>query len=162
MSKGLPIAALSFRGNRHFESRLLGELLGGANAVGRPYEPDELLEGLLRLGEYYQERGFIQALVGEPLVVPSADGGSVAIEVPVSEGERFRIGEVSLEGEVARHQPLLGLHPGEPFSPGAVARGVGRLNGALKARGLVAVPRLAIRRDRHVVDVAVELRRGVD
>ncbi|MDR0882478.1 MAG: outer membrane protein assembly factor BamA [Candidatus Adiutrix sp.] len=51
-----------------------------------------------RLESFYHNTGFMQAQVGEPSV-STADDGSMTITFPIVEGERFKVGEVTLGGQ---------------------------------------------------------------
>lgn len=52
-----------------------------------------------KLETFYQNNGFLQARVGEPAVEPMERGG-LKVTFPVYEGERYRVGRVSLSGDL--------------------------------------------------------------
>ncbi|MDR2934827.1 MAG: outer membrane protein assembly factor BamA [Candidatus Adiutrix sp.] len=52
-----------------------------------------------RLESYYQNHGFIQAQVGDPLVAHDAKG-KLVVTFPIVEGPRFKVGRVSLGGRL--------------------------------------------------------------
>jgi outer membrane protein insertion porin family len=78
-----------------------------------------------RVMEYYRNRGFIRATVGEPqlnYLGDSSDGETrwVELRIPVEEGNRYRVGEFTFEGNtVARDEllrPLFKLDKGDFYS----------------------------------------------
>jgi outer membrane protein insertion porin family len=85
-----------------------------------------------KVEEYYREQGYIQARVGAPEIrtlQDSPDGKTrwVQLRVPVTEGHRFRVGQVSFEGNTVVRteflEPLFKLKPGEYYSEKNVRKG---------------------------------------
>jgi outer membrane protein insertion porin family len=50
--------------------------------------------------QFYNNNGFLQARVGEPDITTSEDGEGFLIVFPVVEGPRFKVGEITLEGDL--------------------------------------------------------------
>jgi len=51
-----------------------------------------------RLEAFYHNSGFLQAQVGDPVVTNESDGGLV-VTFPIIEGERFKVGQVTIGGQ---------------------------------------------------------------
>jgi outer membrane protein insertion porin family len=66
------------------------------------YIPDELASDLQRIRVYYRSQGFAEATVGEPRVQAYATGNKqhIEIEIPVSEGSRYRLTSFRVEGNI--------------------------------------------------------------
>ncbi len=90
--------------------------------------------------ELYHLEGFPYVEVGTPRWVLTENGNAVTVEFPITEGERWIVDEVRIEGlpvETAAElesRPL-GLADGSPWSPGAVNRAQRRLQEALADTG---------------------------
>jgi outer membrane protein insertion porin family len=85
-----------------------------------------------KVEEYYRERGYIQARVGTPEIrtlEDSKDGETrwVQLRIPVTEGHRYRIGEVAFDGnkvvDTKFLQPLFKLESGKFYSEKNVRKG---------------------------------------
>ena len=95
------------------------------------YQPYMFEEDAQHIIAHYRNKGYITAQVGQPEVhylEDSSDGKTrgVRLRIPVSEGERYRIGDVTVDGNtVVRSEPLLGLFdlkPGEFYNEKKVRR----------------------------------------
>src|SRR5437764_7165596 len=85
------------------------------------YQPDKFEEDAERLTQFYRERGYIESNIGEPRLKPikdSSDGKTrfMTLEIPVTEGRRFKVGEVSFEGNTK--VPSAALRPLFKFTTG--------------------------------------------
>jgi outer membrane protein insertion porin family len=92
------------------------------------------------LVELYHLEGFPYVEIGTPRWVPAENGKAVTVEFPVTEGERWIVDEVRVEGlpvETAADLETrpLGLADGSPWSPGAVDKARQRLLEALADTG---------------------------
>jgi outer membrane protein insertion porin family len=96
------------------------------------YQDAKFEEDAEKVEEYYRERGYIQARIGTPeirTIEDSKDGETrwVQLRIPVTEGHRYRIGEVSFDGnkviETKFLQPLFKLEAGEYYSEKNVRKG---------------------------------------
>ncbi|UQZ89483.1 outer membrane protein assembly factor BamA [Deltaproteobacteria bacterium Smac51] len=52
-----------------------------------------------KLESFYQNNGFLQARVGDPQVT-TADNGGLIVTFPISEGDRYKVGTVSITGDL--------------------------------------------------------------
>jgi outer membrane protein insertion porin family len=92
---------------------------------GGTYKESEFEEDAAKIVEYYQNHGYPQARVGQPEVKTledSKDGKTrwIQLRIPVTEGERYKFGTLSFEGnKVVRSDGLRTLYkiePGEWYS----------------------------------------------
>jgi outer membrane protein insertion porin family len=63
-------------------------------------EQDKLFNDSQLLLAFYQNNGFLQARVGEPTIVPMEEGSGYDIYFPIVEGQRFRVGQISIGGDL--------------------------------------------------------------
>ena len=83
---------------------LYGWISGGGTYKEAMFEEDAA-----KVVEYYQNRGYPQARVGQPEVKTledSKDGKTrwIQLRIPVTEGERYRFGRSALRGQQGRSQ----------------------------------------------------------
>jgi len=91
-----------------------------------------------RLEAFYQERGYARVQIGEPVI--SGHPAGVRVEIPIREGPRYRVGEVSVEtGEASIPsgvRSILGqLVPGEVYTARKVQTVFERLRAFYAAAG---------------------------
>jgi outer membrane protein insertion porin family len=135
------IRRVAFEGNRAFTDGALGGRLKGNKPAwflsfmtGRgTYQEVKFQEDSTRLLEYYRDRGYINAQVGDPrlnVLEDSEDGETrwVELVVPVVEGRRYRIGEFNFAGNtVVRDEvlrPLFKLKSGDFYNQKRIRDGV--------------------------------------
>jgi outer membrane protein insertion porin family len=126
-----------------------------------------------RLRDFYLRRGYVTARIDPPRV-SYTDGRSgllrkrpvkwARIEVPVAEGERYRLGEVKLEGltvfkeDVVR--PLFKLRTGDVYDESKITKGYEKLRDAYGAQGYfqwTGSTRHVTHPERRVVDVILAM-----
>jgi outer membrane protein insertion porin family len=82
---------------------------------------------------YYRDRGYIRAQVGQPdlkVLEDSEDGTTrwVQMRVPITEGQRYRVGELAFEGNTIVDgdalRPFFRLRPGEWYSDKRIRKGL--------------------------------------
>jgi outer membrane protein insertion porin family len=94
---------------------VLGFITGGGT-----YKEAEFEEDAAKVVEYYQNQGYPQARVGNPeikVVEDSKDGKSrwVELRIPVTEGHRYKMGQLSFEGnKLVQSQGLRTLYKIDP------------------------------------------------
>jgi outer membrane protein insertion porin family len=96
------------------------------------YKEAKFEEDAQRVTEHYQNNGYIDARIGQPnlkVLEDSADKKTrwMQLKVPVSEGERYKVGDLSFDGnKVVRSEPLkmlFQIKPGEWYSLKKVRKG---------------------------------------
>jgi outer membrane protein insertion porin family len=96
------------------------------------YQEVKFEEDAEKVEGYYREQGYIQARLGTPEIKTledSKDGETrwVQLRIPVTEGHRYRVGQVTFEGnkviETRFLEPLFKLKTGEYYSEKDVRKG---------------------------------------
>ena len=96
------------------------------------YQETKFEEDADKVETYYREKGYVQARVGTPEIKTLEDSKDketrwVQLRIPVTEGHRYRIGDVTFEGNnVVKTdflQPLFRLKKGEYYSEKNVRKG---------------------------------------
>jgi outer membrane protein insertion porin family len=97
------------------------------------YQEGKYDEDAERVVEYYRDQGYITVRVGQPelkVVSDSSDKKTryVTLRIPVTEGNRYKVGDLSFEGnEVVKSdalRPMFRLASGEYYSEKAVRKGL--------------------------------------
>ena len=90
------------------------------------YSRTKLNADLETLRSYYLSRGFLEFRIDSTQVAISPDKQSITITVNVTEGERFAVSSVKLEGNFLgkedEFKTLVVIRPGEPYNADEVAR----------------------------------------
>jgi outer membrane protein insertion porin family len=135
------IRRIVFEGNRAFTDSTLGGRMKGNKPVwflsfisGRgTYQENKFEEDAERVLEYYRDRGYINAQVGDPTLNTLDDSSDeetrwVEMVVPVIEGNRYRVGNFTFDGntviktEVLR--PFFKIKQGDFYSQKRIREGV--------------------------------------
>jgi outer membrane protein insertion porin family len=96
------------------------------------YQQEKFEEDAEKVEGYYRERGFIQARLGTPEIKTLEDSKDkeirwVQLRIPVTEGHRYKVGDVKFEGnkviDTKFLQPLFKLKAGEYYSEKNVRKG---------------------------------------
>ena len=98
------IKNIVFEGNRTFTTKELKNMMT-TNEWGIFHvltdsgvlKKDQLKQDVGKINAFYLNNGFINAHIGEPVIIPERDG--ITIKIPVSEGKQFRVGKVSISGD---------------------------------------------------------------
>jgi outer membrane protein insertion porin family len=97
------------------------------------YKEDKFEEDAQAIIDYYRDHGYIRAQVGQPEleVLKDSDDGQtryVQLKVPITEGERYRIGEFKFDGNtVAKAEglrPFFKLKEGDVYSQKDIRKGI--------------------------------------
>jgi outer membrane protein insertion porin family len=141
------IDRIRFTGNRHFTDRELRQvvqlkefvvpIISGPSSL---YRPEALRIDIQLLENFYQNHGFINIQIGEPVVEINREASAIVIMVPiVNEGEQFKVGRITLTpDEVFTAEELrqkVRLTTGEIYSREAVRRDIQALTEAYSDRG---------------------------
>ena len=110
------IGDISISGNELFPSELL--LAALELQKGSTYLPEKLDEDRESLTDFYGSVGYLDARV-DIKRIPNIETGDIDIEYVVSEGERFRVESIKIEGNTKSKSVIilreLSLAPGMPF-----------------------------------------------
>jgi len=113
--KKIYIGKISFEGNNSFDDGDLEDVIETSerNWLSWITETGVLKMSVLnqdaaRIGAFYNNHGFIEAKVGEPIV--AQEGDELHITFPIEEGPRFRVGTVDIKGDLIRSKDeLIGM-----------------------------------------------------
>lgn len=164
------IRTLRFLGNEKVASTTLEQLMDTtvkrrlSLGSGRLVQ-DDLAADEANLRSYYLLQGFLDVEVGPAIL--RLDDPYIDIEIPISEGLRRRVVEVTWDGqdvfsdeEIAR---AISLQSGGPFHPARVDESVNILRTLYEDRGYPSAsitPRLDWGRDDLLVDVHLDIEEG--
>jgi outer membrane protein insertion porin family len=99
VTEGRPfvVKEVQFQGNKVFSDAELRSRLTRVNESGREvFDRMKLDRDLNGICDYMHQVGYLEATIGEPKFQSTDD--NVTIIVPVEEGRRFRIGEITIRG----------------------------------------------------------------
>jgi outer membrane protein insertion porin family len=124
-----------------------------------------------RLEDFYLNHGYVQARVGMPRITYSDRSASskkpskwMKIEIPVSEGPQYRVGEIKFEGLTVFKEDfartLFKLKPGDVYNEGRLKKGFDKLRDLYGAVGYfqwTGGPRKKPDPERKIVDVTLAM-----
>jgi outer membrane protein insertion porin family len=139
--KKVKIREVRFAGNTHIKAKVLRRqmdtkkywMFSWLMDSGR-FKDDEFQDDLDKLRDFYREHGYLDVEIPEEKIVfsyPKPD--SLVIMIAVSEGRRYRIGEITITGNKLHSTLLLKrvaslyAKPGAVFAPSKVDKAVERL-----------------------------------
>jgi outer membrane protein insertion porin family len=139
------VRSINFNGNTEVSDRALGRQMKGTKPHGwlswitgkGKYQEAKFEEDAEKIVEYYRNKGYITARVGQPeiKVLEDSDDGEVRwvqLDVPIDEGPRYKVGEFTFAGnDVIKTEflaPLFKIQKGDWYSDKPIR------NGLIKAR----------------------------
>jgi outer membrane protein insertion porin family len=106
------IKEISFAGNNAFSDKQLKGIMKTSEkgffswiTSSGELNKEDLTQDVARLTAFYQNRGYIQARIGEPQV--RYEGNWIFITLKVDEGPQFKVGKVDITGDLVREKPEL-------------------------------------------------------
>ncbi len=118
-----------------------------------------------RLASFYHNQGFMEARVGSPVITHDEVG--IYIDIPITEGERFKVGKVEVTGEdVEPDESLLSkikLGEEEYFNREVMAKDLEVVSDFYTAQGYAfaeVAPGIKKEEETQVVDVVYEVQKG--
>jgi outer membrane protein insertion porin family len=125
-----------------------------------------------RLEDFYLNHGYVQARVGQPKIVytdkpgssPKKPAKSMKLEIPVTEGPQFRVGEVKIEGSTVFKEEFVRsffkLQPGEVYNEARLKKGFDKLRDLYGSVGYfqwTGSPRKKPNPEKQIVDVTLAM-----
>jgi outer membrane protein assembly factor BamA len=161
------IVSINFQGNQKMDSAQLKSKLRVCRE-GNWYSPGALKVELDEVERFYRDSGFLKAEVGPPSIenkYVQGRGQGVVIQIPVTEGPLYSLGQVVIKGaHVLNPAALLQMAPlrtGVPYNRGVMMEWVNRIRGSYHEIGYIRFD-ANMREDTHVaertVDCILELR----
>jgi len=169
------VKAVNFVGNRAYsDSRLREELATKEERWYRflstddTYDPDRLTFDRELLRRFYLGRGYADFRVDSVVAELTPDRSGFLVTFTVSEGERYRFGEVGVETTLPELdpqslQPLLQTASGEWYNAGLVEDTIQTLTDVVGDRGYAFVdirPRIARNPEERTVDIVFDVQEG--
>ncbi len=169
------IHRIQFTGNTYFtdnqlrkEVQLKEYTLPIVSGSASLYRPEVLRVDLQLLEQLYQNNGFVNVQIGEPVVEINREAGAIAVTVPIArEGEQYKVGTVTLTGsEVFSSEDLRGLvriTSGEIYSRETVRRDILTLTEAYADKGYAfadIVPTVSLDQQTRLVNLGFTTRPG--
>ncbi len=144
VDRGKPVRlrAIHFTGIAAIPRERIDKQMSSLKSQGlrkRLLRPSVLAADLAAVRALYREEGFTRVRISPPQVSLAATGDSAEVEVAVTEGERFVVGELTFSGggsvpeaELARWTKL---KPGDTFSPRRLSEAEQSLRDGFDAKG---------------------------
>ncbi len=166
------VKEIRFAGNNYFKDKKLAKVIETSEKGLFSWLTDSglLKRGILeqdaaRLASFYHNHGFIEAKIGEPVVVQ--DGKWLNVTFNISEGDRYRVGDVSITGDLIEDKEKLlaklNILDEEFLSRRVLREDVLRLNDYYAENGYAfaeASPLVSKKSDEKRVDIVINIQKG--
>jgi outer membrane protein insertion porin family len=186
------VGKIVFQGNEHIKSRTLRAAMVNLKPIGIPhsiiledifprtFDASKLDEDAERVRQVYRERGYFNAITGEPqtnvrnagginpFTLRPSKGKRVDILIPIEEGERYRLSAITFTGNkaISNVKFLRAQFPnkdGDWFNATQFSKGLENLRKAYGSLGyinFVGAPTPTINRKDHTVSLNVDIDEG--
>jgi outer membrane protein insertion porin family len=188
------VGNIRFEGNKHVNSRTLRHAMKNLRPIGIPhsiflesifsktYDATKLEEDTERVRAEFQNRGYFKVLVQDPkteirdtghkgLHVPlimKGQGKAVDINIPIEEGDRYRLGGVTFKNnkaikDVKALRSLFPIKDGEIFSREKIAKGLESLRKAYGEYGYInftSIPNTSFDEEKKLVFLEIDVDEG--
>jgi outer membrane protein insertion porin family len=185
------VGRIKFDGNKKVASRELRSAMKNTKPIGIPhsiilenlfartFDSSKLEEDTERIRFYYQTKGYNNVVVEDPKTqirdtkpgfpyIARHSGKVVDITVPVTEGERYRLGNITFTGQKAitntnALRAQFPLKDGDIFNRELIGKGLENLRKAYGELGYInfsAVPQATIDDQHKTVSLAIDLDEG--
>ncbi len=187
------VGKIKFEGNKALSNRELQSAMKNLKPIGIPhsiflenlfartYDSTKLQEDAERVRYYYQTKGYFKALVGDPKTqirdtngikwyfpFKSSPGKAVDITMPVEEGQRYRLKEITFSGNkavknTAQLRNLFKIKDGDIFDTEAIRKGLESLRKAYAALGYInftPVPNTDADDEKRTISLRIDLDEG--
>jgi len=188
------VGKITFEGNKHVNSRILRSAMKNLRPIGIPhsiflenifaktYDATKLDEDTERVRAEFQNRGYFKVLVQDPKtdihdtghtgfhipLLMKGPGKAVDITLPIDEGDRYRLGEITFKNNkaVKNAKALRSLFPikdGDVFSRDKIAKGLESLRKAYGELGYInftSIPNTSFDEDKKLVNLDIDVDEG--
>ena len=166
------IKDIEFAGNDSFKDSKLLKVMGTKEKGLLSWFDDsgvlnrEMLEqDAARISGFYNHHGYIESQVGKPEVIQ--DGKWLYIKIEISEGNRYRVGNIDFSGDLIDSKEellyLLKIGDDEYLSRNTLRSDILRLNDYYAENGYAfaeATPSINTNKEEKVVDVNIHINKG--
>jgi outer membrane protein insertion porin family len=187
------VGKIIFTGNQHVKSRLLRSAMKNLKPIGLPhsiflenlfaktYDATKLEEDTERVRNEYQDRGYFKVVVQEAKTnihdtgrkgfhIPFLGGPGKAVDItlPVDEGDRYNLGEITFKGNkaISNVKALRALFPikdGDVFDRSKISKGIENLRKAYGQFGYInftSIPDTRFDETKKLVFLDIDLDEG--
>jgi outer membrane protein insertion porin family len=166
------VKKIRFAGNNSFKDKKLAKVIETSEkglfswlTDSGLLKRDILEQDAARLASFYHHHGYIEAKIGEPVV--EQEGKWLYVTFNISEGDRYRVGDVSLTGDLIEDQEKLlarlNILDEEFLSRQTLREDILHLNDYYAENGYAfaeASPRISKKRDEKRVDIVINIQKG--
>ena len=131
-------------------------------------QKDVLKADLDRILEFYYDKGFVHAHVGEPDIRFNRTLTEAYITIPVEEGPQYKFGKINVKGNKIYSDKeimdLISIKPGEIYSRKKLRENVMKISDLYSKKGYIyadILPLTKIHEDKKTVDVTFEITEGI-
>lgn len=172
--KKIRIGTINFEGNSAFSGRKLRGVmetkeewfmswLTGAGT----YKEEVLKNDSLLIADHYMNNGYINVKVGEPTIKLAEDQESLSVDISITEGDQYRIGEITFKGDLLypenEFREKLKTETGEVFSRANLRTDIGTLTDMTADKGYAfnnVNPQTKPDPEKKVMDLGFEIEKG--
>jgi len=168
------IRTIRFDGNNAFSNRKLRGVMETSEqwflswlTGSGTYKEEVLKNDAALIADFYMNNGFINVKVGEPAVAMSAAKDALEVTIGITEGEQFRVGEISFMGELLEStdelRKKLKSEPGELFSRSVLRTDIFALTDVYADKGYAFAnvnPLTKVDSEKKTVDLTFDLEKG--
>ena len=172
--KKIRISTITFEGNAAFSPRKLRGVmetkeewfmswLTGAGT----YKEEVLKNDALLVADHYMNNGYINVKVGEPTLKLAEDQESLLVDISITEGDQFRIGEITFTGDILYPEKEIRekfkTESGEVFSRANLRADIGTLTDMTADKGYAfsnVNPQSKPDPEKKLVDLSFEVEKG--
>jgi len=187
------VGKIKFEGNKGLSNRELQSAMKNLKPIGIPhsiflenlfartYDSTKLTEDAERVRYFYQTKGYFKALVGDPKTqihdtsgvrwyfpFKPSPGKAVDITIPVEEGQRYRLKDITFTGNKAvtntkALRSLFKIKDGDVFDTEAIRKGLEALRKAYAALGYInftPVPNTDADDEKRLISLRIDVDEG--
>ena len=166
------IKDIRFAGNESFKDSELLKVMGTKEkgllswfTDSGVLKRDILEQDASRITSFYHHHGYIEATVGMPEI--TQDGEWLYVTIEISEGNRYRVGNIELTGDIIGVKEellyLVKIRDEEYLSRNLLREDILRLNDFYAENGYAfaeATPTVNTNREEKIVDIAIDINKG--
>ncbi|MBV8400432.1 MAG: outer membrane protein assembly factor BamA [Acetobacteraceae bacterium] len=169
------ISRIAFVGNHAFSEDRLREVINSREerfwrflSTSDTYDPERVNFDKELLRRFYLKNGYVDFEVVDATAELSPDRKSFFLTFTLNEGERYRVGKITVNSQLPRLNgdvllPDVELAEGDWYDGDAVERSVTAMTDDVLARGYPFVevrPRISRNKDKHTVDLVFDVGEG--
>jgi outer membrane protein insertion porin family len=131
------------------------------------YKEEVLRNDALLIADHYMNNGYINIKVGEPTIKLAEDNESLLVDISVTEGDQYRVGEISFKGDILypekEFREKLKTETGDVFSRVNLRADIGTLTDMTADKGYAfnnVNPQSKPDPEKKTVDLSFEIEKG--